>query len=345
MHLTVHHDKAWHKQKKVLAKEATVSKMTAVNNAIIKNLFALPAIVALSAGVSAAEWGTDYESAMAQAQEKEKAVLVNFTGSDWCGFCMRLKSEVLDEPSFVEWAGKRFVLLEVDVPNNPQFDRALLEQNQELCAKYGVDGFPTVLVLDAKGRPLGGLFGYNGDVASVRSVLEAGAQAVQLLKIAEGLQGEAKVHALVKAWQLVPADLHDLNKELQAEIKAIDTKDLSGLRSIEDAERRLQACRHAADVAPTDAAALDIVNAALFEAVPHNRRQLLELKYKLMIYLAENHEDVLAAAEVAYEIIDADTRLSEKAKATRKNQLRGVYANPQTTLNRSRTRRRTRPSR
>ena len=91
--------------------------------------------------------------------------------------------------------------------------------------------------------------------------------------------------------------------------------------------------------------ALDIVNAALFEAVPQNKRQLLELKYKLMICSVETPEDVYAAAEIGYQMIDADLRLSPKVKESRKRQLRGVFANPQTSINRSRIIHRKRPIR
>lgn len=319
--------------------------MVVVHHAIMKNFFLMPIVAALVTSACAAEWGADYEAALARAKAEGKAVLVNFTGSDWCGYCIRLKSEVLDDPQFADWAEKHFVLLEVDVPNNTQIDAKLLAKNKELCAKYAVEGFPTVLVLDSSGRALGGLFGFSDDAAAVRDVLERGLHVVQLLEIADELQGEAKVRALVEAWQLLPEALHDLNRELQVEIKAVDTKDLSGLRAVEDAERRLQACRHAVDAAPTDAVALEIVNAALFEAVPYNLRQLLELKYKLLISSAETEADVMAAAEVAYRIIDADLRLSAQEKESRKKQMRGVFANPQTTINRSRSMRRKRPIR
>ena len=305
----------------------------------------MPAVVLMSAAVHAADWGTDYEAALAQAEKQGKAVLVDFTGSDWCGYCMRLRAEVLDNPAFAAWAEAHFVLLEVDVPHNPKFDQKLLEKNKSLCAKYGIDGYPTVLVLDAKGRPLGGLFGYESDPLHVRSILEPGLQAAQFVKSAESLEGVAKLEALLTAWRLLPEELHSQNKELQAEIMAIDTHDKSGLKALADAERRYLACKHAADVAPTDAVALEIIDAALFESVPQNRRQLLELKYKLMLHMAQTHEEVFAAAEVGYLMIDADLRISPKVKENMKTQLRGVFANPQTSLNRSRMIRRKRPIR
>lgn len=310
-----------------------------------KSIFVHTAVAAWVSMAQAAEWGTDYEAALVQAASQGKAVLADFTGSDWCGYCMRLRAEVLDNPSFAEWAEKNFVLLEIDVPHNPKFDRKLLEKNQALCAKYGIDGYPTVLVLDAKGRALGGLFGYESDPVLVRRILEPGLQAAQLLKTAESLEGVAKLEALLTAWRLLPEELHALNKELQAEIMSIDSEDRSGLKALADAERRFLACKHASEVAPTDAVAMEIIDAALFEAVPQNKRQLLELKYKLMLHMAQTQEDVLAAADVGYMMIDADLRISPQVKENMKAQLRGVFANPQTSLNRSRMIRRKRPIR
>ncbi len=319
--------------------------MESVNISKMKNLFLIPAVAVMSAAVNAADWGTDYEVALAQAEKQGKAVLVDFTGSDWCGYCMRLRAEVLDNPGFAAWAENHFVLLEVDVPHNPKFDQKQLEKNKALCTKYGIDGYPTVLVLDSKGRALGGLFGYESDPVHVRSILEPGLQAAQLLKSAESLEGVEKLGAMLTAWRLVPEELHAQNRELQAEIMAIDSEDRSGLKALADAERRFLACKHASEVAPTDAVALEIIDAALFEAVPQNRHRLLELKYRLMLHMAQTQEDVLAAAEVGYMMIDADLRTSPQVKENMKAQLRGVFANPQTSLNRSRMIRRKRPIR
>lgn len=305
--------------------------------------YLLPLLPALVLSATAAEWGTDYTSALLAARQQGKAVLADFTGSDWCHFCIRLRNEVLDHPDFAAWAAENFVLLEVDVPQNPNFDLNQLEQNRRLCSRYAIDGFPSVLVLDAQGRPLGGIFGFEPDHAAVRSAFEKGLQADRLLQQAAKLEGEPKLQALLAAWQLIPEELRKINKPLQLEIMALDTQDLSGLHAAAAARRALKECQAAEAAAPTDAAALDIVNAALAKAVPANRRQLLELKYRLLMRGLETHEDVYAAAEVAYASIDADLRLTPRQKETRKRQLRGVFANPQTALNRSKTYRRNRP--
>lgn len=303
----------------------------------------LPLLPALVLSATAAEWGTDYASALLAARQQGKAVLVDFTGSDWCHFCIRLRNEVLDHPDFAAWATGNFVLLEVDVPQNPNFDPRQLEQNRSLCTRYAIEGFPTVLVLDSRGRALGGIFGYEPDRAAMRSAFEKGLQADRLLQQAAKLEGEAKLQPLLAAWQLIPEELRKLNKPLQQEILALDTQDLSGLRAEAAAKQALKECMAAEAAAPTDAAALDIVNAALAQAVPANRRQLLELKYRLLMRSLETHEDVYAAAEVAYAAIDADLRLTPRQKENRKRQLRAVFANPQTALNRSKTYHRNRP--
>ena len=305
----------------------------------------LPLLCSLFLSASAAEWGTNYEAALAESARSGKPILAEFTGSDWCYYCKKLRLEVLDSADFAAWAEKHFILLEIDLPQHTEIDTALLAQNQMLRSKYQIDGFPTLLVLDAQGRPLGGVFGYIGNPRAVQQELEPGLQADQLLRQAAQLPAEQKQAPLLAAWKLIPRDLHELNIPLQQEVSAHDPQDLSGLRAAATAEQALQACQNAADAAPTDAAALRIVEQALAAATPHNKRQLLELQYRLLIRLAETQADVLAAAEVAYASIDADLRLSPREKESRKRQLRGVYANPQTTLNRTRMLHRKRPAR
>lgn len=303
----------------------------------------LPTVAALVSAASAAEWGTDYEAALASARQQGKAVLADFTGSDWCHFCILLKKEVLEQPEFAAWAAENFVLLEVDMPNNPAFDARLREQNQALCARYKVDAFPTVLVLDDKGRPLAILAGFERNPDTVREILRPGMQAAALLRRAETAQGEDKLRAMVDAWKCIPRDLHDLNKPLQEEIMAIDTQDLSGIRAAAAADKALRDCIVAEALAPTDAAALEIVEAALAKAVPLNRQQLLELKYRILMRGLETPEDVYAAAEVAYASVDADLNLTADQKEKRKRMMRGAFANPQTSINRSKMRHRRRP--
>lgn len=105
-------------------------------------------------------WGTDYEAAVRQAKESGKLILVDFTGSDWCHWCKKLKAEVFEQPEFKKWAREHVILLELDFPRRKPQDEALKRQNERLLQKYSVEGFPTILFLDAEGNQVGKL-GYQ----------------------------------------------------------------------------------------------------------------------------------------------------------------------------------------
>ena len=102
-----------------------------------------------------AEWLTDYGAALAQAAREDKAVLIDFTGSDWCGWCMKLKAEVFDTPEFAAFANANLVLLEVDFPRGKKLSAEQQRKNDALQQKFGVEGFPSLFVLNSAGKPVG----------------------------------------------------------------------------------------------------------------------------------------------------------------------------------------------
>lgn len=99
-----------------------------------------------------ANWGTDLNAALAQAKKEKKLVLLDFTGSDWCGPCMKLKKEVFDSKEFADYAAKNLVLVEVDFPRNKKQSAELVKANEALQEKYKPKGFPTILLLNADGK-------------------------------------------------------------------------------------------------------------------------------------------------------------------------------------------------
>jgi protein disulfide-isomerase len=113
--------------------------------------------------VNAAEstWLTDLPKAQAQAKTDNKIVLLDFTGSDWCGWCMKFKKEVFDTPEFQEYAAKNVVLVEVDFPNKKAQSDDLKKANAELKKQYKITGFPTLVVLDKDGKKIGEQVGYS----------------------------------------------------------------------------------------------------------------------------------------------------------------------------------------
>jgi thioredoxin-related protein len=101
-----------------------------------------------------AEWLTDMAKAQEKAKAEKKLILVNFTGSDWCPPCMRMKAEVLTQKEFVEYAQKNLVLVEADFPRRTAQSAALKRSNQALQKKYGIQAYPTFVLLDAAGKEL-----------------------------------------------------------------------------------------------------------------------------------------------------------------------------------------------
>jgi protein disulfide-isomerase len=114
-------------------------------------------LFALSMVSFAAEgWLTSWDEATKQSKKTGKPILADFTGSDWCGWCIKLKKEVFNLPEFKKWASANVILLELDFPTEKvaQSD-ALKKQNAALRDKYKIRGYPTILFLDAEGKVLG----------------------------------------------------------------------------------------------------------------------------------------------------------------------------------------------
>ena len=112
------------------------------------------------ASLAGDSWKTDLNVAKTEARAQKKLILMDFTGSDWCGWCIKMKKETLDEKAFSDYAAKSLVLVEVDFPNKKQQTLALKQSNKALQDKYKVEGFPTYVITDADGKELGRQVGY-----------------------------------------------------------------------------------------------------------------------------------------------------------------------------------------
>jgi len=95
------------------------------------------------------EWMTDYEAAFELAEKEDKYVLINFTGSDWCGWCKKLTREVFSQEAFESFAQQKLVLLKIDFPKYKSQSRKVKVKNQKLAQKFAVRGFPTILLANA----------------------------------------------------------------------------------------------------------------------------------------------------------------------------------------------------
>jgi thioredoxin-related protein len=118
------------------------------------------------------EWFTDAEAAQAKAKEENKLVLLDFTGSDWCIWCQRLKRNVFDEPEFAKYAKSNLVLVEVDFPQHKSLPEAQQQANARLDKTYGINSYPTIILLDSDGKQIGRMGYVFGGASSFIAKLE-----------------------------------------------------------------------------------------------------------------------------------------------------------------------------
>ncbi len=103
---------------------------------------------------ASADWLTDFAKAKQEAAQTQRPILADFSGSDWCGWCIKLDKEVFSRAEFKAFAKDNLVLFMADFPRKTEQSAELKKQNEELAGNYRVNGFPTVLILDATGKEL-----------------------------------------------------------------------------------------------------------------------------------------------------------------------------------------------
>lgn len=98
------------------------------------------------------KWYTDVREAITVSNKEQKPMLMFFTGSDWCGWCIRLQNEVLKTPEFTKWAKDNVILVELDYPRRTPQTPEIKNQNNELQQAFGIRGFPTVYFTSAEAK-------------------------------------------------------------------------------------------------------------------------------------------------------------------------------------------------
>jgi protein disulfide-isomerase len=100
-------------------------------------------------------WLTSYDAGVAASKASSKPLLILFTGSDWCTWCIKLEEEVLNTEGFVETARDKFVFLKLDFPLNTTLPSDVVAQNKALQKKFDVTGFPTIIILNSQQQQIG----------------------------------------------------------------------------------------------------------------------------------------------------------------------------------------------
>lgn len=121
------------------------------------------------------QWGLDFDKAKAEAVQNHKYIVINFSGSDWCGPCIKLKRDVLDTPEFLTFADKNLALVRADFPRlkKNQLDKKQTAQNEALAEKYNQEGkFPLTVLVGADGKVLKEWDGYPAGITTESFVQE-----------------------------------------------------------------------------------------------------------------------------------------------------------------------------
>ena len=182
-----------------------------------------------------AEWMTDFAAAKASAKAQNKDLLIDFTGSDWCGWCIRLKKEVFSKEAFKDEIHKHFVLVELDYPRKKKLPDALAAQNEKLKNEYAIRGYPTIFLTDADGRPYartgyrrGGPEKYLEHLAQERKKRSARDEHFQA---AAGAKGVERAKHLAAAIDALGDEFVPYYQQEVAEICSLDASGEAGLKN------------------------------------------------------------------------------------------------------------------
>ncbi len=181
---------------------------------------------------AALSWETDLDAALKKAREEKKPVMVEFTGSTWCGPCMKMKKDVLDTEDFEKKAGGRYILVELDLPrqrgSSPQEMR-----NRQWEKKLNVEGVPTIVLFDESGMPYAKSAGLIENAKKMGEVLDMWERNREFrdasFREANGLKDGKRAGALVRAFSVLPGDLIESHYSGRVEeLKLCDPEDKTG---------------------------------------------------------------------------------------------------------------------
>lgn len=287
--------------------------------------FLIPA--ALIAPAIGAEWMTDFDAAKARAAKEDKAVLIDFTGSDWCGYCIKLRRDVFDKDDFTNYARDKFVLLEIDQPHKIKMPPEKLAANRKLAETYGVDGYPTVLVVDSEGTLMGGFCGYPGSADEVQDLLDNAYDNYKKLKDAGK---DKKLEVLRTIYDELDEDLQECADSLRRAIIAADPEDKAGLRKAMAAKEERRGILDELHEAPTPQRCLEIIDAHLPGISAENRTGLLAMKELILLNTARSVDDVIKARDTIAAALE--TEKDPKIIAAIRKNIEERYKDPTETL-------------
>ena len=193
-------------------------------------------------------WLTDIDAAKKSASESKKDLLIDFTGSDWCGWCIKLNDEVFKHDAFKTGVKDSFVLVEIDFPREKgKLPEDVRKRNTELGEKYAVQGYPTILLCDAEGKPYaatgyeeGGPEKYVGHLNELRKNKSKRDEAFAKAAKASGLEKAKVLIAALDAMKVDEKVAANFYGDIAAQIRAADPKDETGFAKKAESGKRIE---------------------------------------------------------------------------------------------------------
>lgn len=271
-----------------------------------KCLLCVGLVLSAVSGAVEPVWRADLPAALAQAGREDKHVLVDFTGSDWCSACIRLRRNILDSKAFMQWAGKQFVFVEVDIPQKPVLPAEQLAENKAVAEAYGVSGFPTIMVLNARGQVTGGFLGDVGQVDAAVAHLERALRVSAMFEQAEELSGEEKARVLMAAYRLFPGGkaFERHRDKLEADILKHDPDNATGMKDILEVRSQAVLFEAERETVPRFSAEYgQLIERQLAEALESNRAGVLMAKCQYALGTARTVDDLEQAKKLLEQVI------------------------------------------
>lgn len=301
-----------------------------------KCLLVVGVIASAVAYAASMEWMTDLEKAGEKAAADGKLLLVEFTGSDWCTACKVQKKKVLQDATFVEWAQRYYVPVEVDVP----LDAALiggeqqLQVNKQICDTYGVKIFPTLMVMTPELVVMGECYGSQASPAAAMAALQDCNPAVARFRDTMALPAEQRADALFVMWNQLPEASRKTNFALLRLIAEADADNSTGMQELYRARSQMKKIDAAFIAAKTTAEKLLVLENAMPEILPANidviekrKETLLQVRAMELLQAPASVADIELSRDFALQAVDCIP--DDTARKARKKIVEQYYANPE----------------
>ncbi|MDA7933572.1 thioredoxin family protein [Akkermansiaceae bacterium] len=276
----------------------------------------------------------DFEAAKKKAASENKDLFIDFTGSDWCGWCIKLNEEVFQHEPFKKGVADSFILVELDYPRDKsKLSKETIAQNEKLREEYQIQGYPTILLTDAEGRPYaktgyqkGGPESYVKHLEELTENKKARDEAFKKASASKGLE---KAMALNAGLQEVPEDFRRLYPGVVEDIIANDPEDKTGLKAAQaarDAKIELEKKLQAAMQSGKSSEALALIDTYIKEQKLEGAAKQEAMMYKLNILFGDQDFDALEKAIDEVIAVDPDSKTGKQMTSFKNTRLKQMKA-------------------